>query len=425
MSVRQYIGARYVPLFADPIEWDSTRSYEPLTVVMNQGTSYVSKQSVPVGIEITNETYWLRWADYNAQLEEYIRQVQLYSERITTLENKFPINTIDIANSAITNAKLDNNSVDTSNVVDGAITNDKLDINSVNTSNVVDDAITNDKLANDSVDTSNIVDGAITNDKLANDVVTKSKIANNSINYDKIENDIIFGFQNFQGTVACPYGYIIIPKNKVQIGIVNNSGLQTYEMTSNVFEYMRKHNNFDIAHNCNFVGPRTINEMPLRLNGVDYNTTYPFDYGAFAFNSNTQEMAKYASGSYLANIPTSYDNVFMCSYQLVSNGVAIHNYQETDYYAPRLAFGWNDDNYFIIWAEGRQLGYPGLLLENMADIGVTLGAQELINFDGGGSVNVCVRDQFGNVAKINEFRDKTLPYPQLRNTSLCFGYKFI
>ena len=33
MAVTQYIGARYVPLFADPMHWDSTRTYEPLTVV--------------------------------------------------------------------------------------------------------------------------------------------------------------------------------------------------------------------------------------------------------------------------------------------------------------------------------------------------------------------------------------------------------
>ncbi len=91
MSVREYIGARYVPIFADPIQWDSTLSYEPLTVVMNLGTSYVSRQSVPSGIAIDNETYWLRWADYNAEIEEYIRQVQQYSRQSDTLNNALPI----------------------------------------------------------------------------------------------------------------------------------------------------------------------------------------------------------------------------------------------------------------------------------------------------------------------------------------------
>ena len=54
MAVTQYVGARYVPLFADPLEWDKTRAYEPLTIVYHNGNSYTSRQYVPVGIEITN-----------------------------------------------------------------------------------------------------------------------------------------------------------------------------------------------------------------------------------------------------------------------------------------------------------------------------------------------------------------------------------
>lgn len=29
---RKYVGARYVPLFSDPLEWSNTRTYEPLTI---------------------------------------------------------------------------------------------------------------------------------------------------------------------------------------------------------------------------------------------------------------------------------------------------------------------------------------------------------------------------------------------------------
>ena len=76
MAVREYIGARYVPLFADPVEWDNTRTYEPLTIVMYQGDSYTSKQSVPVGINILNETYWVPTGNYNAQTEAYRRETR-------------------------------------------------------------------------------------------------------------------------------------------------------------------------------------------------------------------------------------------------------------------------------------------------------------------------------------------------------------
>lgn len=76
MATAQYIGTRYVPVFADPVEWDSTRQYEPLTIVTHQGASYTSRQYVPAGIEITNESYWVLSADYNAQVEAYRKEVR-------------------------------------------------------------------------------------------------------------------------------------------------------------------------------------------------------------------------------------------------------------------------------------------------------------------------------------------------------------
>lgn len=74
--VRQYIGARYVPLFADPAEWNNTRAYEPLTIVIHQGNSYTSRQCVPIGIDITNTDYWALTGNYNAQVEAYRQEAQ-------------------------------------------------------------------------------------------------------------------------------------------------------------------------------------------------------------------------------------------------------------------------------------------------------------------------------------------------------------
>ena len=69
MSERKYIGARYVPLFADPLQWNNTRAYEPLTIVLNNGNSYTSRQYVPIGIDIANSDYWALSADYNAAIQ--------------------------------------------------------------------------------------------------------------------------------------------------------------------------------------------------------------------------------------------------------------------------------------------------------------------------------------------------------------------
>lgn len=82
MSVSQYIGARYVPLFADPLDWDSTKTYEPLTIVYHEGNSYTSRQFVPAGTLVTNEAYWALTGNYNAQIEQYRTEVAQYDKRI-------------------------------------------------------------------------------------------------------------------------------------------------------------------------------------------------------------------------------------------------------------------------------------------------------------------------------------------------------
>ena len=86
-GARQYVGARYVPLFADPLEWSSTQGYESLTVVLHEGNSYTSRQSVPVGIDIGNTAYWAETGNYNAQIEAYRQEVLAYDGRITANAN--------------------------------------------------------------------------------------------------------------------------------------------------------------------------------------------------------------------------------------------------------------------------------------------------------------------------------------------------
>lgn len=78
-----YVGARYVPKFADPIEWDIERGYESLTIVTYKGESYTSKCPVPPGIDIKNERYWALTGAYNAQVEEYKNQVKDLSQQVT------------------------------------------------------------------------------------------------------------------------------------------------------------------------------------------------------------------------------------------------------------------------------------------------------------------------------------------------------
>ena len=80
----QYIGSRYVPIFADPIEWDIHRSYESLTIVTHDGESYTSKCNVGPGIDITNERYWAKTGAYNAQVEQYKNEVKDLSSQVSS-----------------------------------------------------------------------------------------------------------------------------------------------------------------------------------------------------------------------------------------------------------------------------------------------------------------------------------------------------
>lgn len=87
MAVREYVGARYVPLFAEPAQWSDASTYEPLTIVMNKGNSYTSRQFVPLGIPLTDEAYWALTGNYNAQIEQYRQEVNAFDKRITAAQS--------------------------------------------------------------------------------------------------------------------------------------------------------------------------------------------------------------------------------------------------------------------------------------------------------------------------------------------------
>lgn len=90
-TTTQYIGERYVPIVADPVEWNANREYEHLTIVMYNGDSYISKQDVPKGAQITNTRYWLKTNNYNAQIDQAIRQASSAIQKADEALAKFPV----------------------------------------------------------------------------------------------------------------------------------------------------------------------------------------------------------------------------------------------------------------------------------------------------------------------------------------------
>lgn len=107
-----YKGHRYVPKLMG--QWSKLVIYEGLSIVQYQGNSFTSKKSVPVGIDLTNEEYWVVTGNYNAQIENYRQEVA--DNKLNTNKNAIEIlkNTKDIktTNDSI---KTTNDSIKTTN----------------------------------------------------------------------------------------------------------------------------------------------------------------------------------------------------------------------------------------------------------------------------------------------------------------------
>lgn len=80
MAIKKYIGARYAPQFMGA--WDKASEYAALSVVYTNEQSYVSRKSVPANTEITNTEFWIKSADWNAQVTQYNQNVERYEKEV-------------------------------------------------------------------------------------------------------------------------------------------------------------------------------------------------------------------------------------------------------------------------------------------------------------------------------------------------------
>lgn len=89
--MRQYIGARYVPIYyensLDPTstEWEPNVTYEPLTVVtLPNNHSYISKKTVPatIGTPAQNAAYWLDSGSEDAYIQELQDQIDALNVKV-------------------------------------------------------------------------------------------------------------------------------------------------------------------------------------------------------------------------------------------------------------------------------------------------------------------------------------------------------
>ena len=80
MAIKKYIGARYAPKFMGA--WDKSSEYAALCVVYANEQSYVSRKTVPANTEITNTEFWIKSADWNAQVTQYNQNVERYENEV-------------------------------------------------------------------------------------------------------------------------------------------------------------------------------------------------------------------------------------------------------------------------------------------------------------------------------------------------------
>lgn len=125
----QYIGARYVPIFGrkneNTIEWDNSKPYEPLTIVLYQGNSYTSRQYVPDGTDINNIDFWANTGNYNAQIEQYRQEVKTLASNVQTNTNDIITNTNNITTNTDCLTALNANTVDKATILYNNIINAK------------------------------------------------------------------------------------------------------------------------------------------------------------------------------------------------------------------------------------------------------------------------------------------------------------
>ena len=94
--------------------------------------------------------------------------------------------TADLADSSVTSAKIVDGTIATGDIADAAVTTAKVADSNVTTAKIADLNVTSGKLSTDSVLTSKIADGNVTTAKLADSGVTTAKIADSNVTTAKV-----------------------------------------------------------------------------------------------------------------------------------------------------------------------------------------------------------------------------------------------
>lgn len=403
MTTTTFKGARYIVKFADPIEWDSANAYEAIESVQYNGSTYISRQPVPAGVQLDNTDFWLLWADPNAQMEELRQAVQSYIDTVDDIQDEIgegfdSVNTIALAIADEISAR---------QAADNAI-QDQIGagFDDVNT---IAKAISDEETA-----------------RIAADNALQSEIEDSDI-------EIFTGAANESPNITADWLLVKMKRSAIELGICNNNDNYThpYEGTSNPLAWLNANPGYIFAHNCAFSGGETsasilANHYDMRYDGVNYpaTPTAPAKRPFIGFDSSNGNLKYFDASVALADVPATYDYVFTSSEIIIDNNMPITVAQiETGYDSTRSVIGWSDDYYWFFISEGRNMYNKGLTLVDIANLlYYKFNVPNAVNLDGGASCMLAMSN--GSTAeKINGYRLLHTTLGNERVTSLNMHYR--
>ena len=380
VGTRRYVGERYVPIFGrkgeESIQWDNSAPYEPLTIVLYQGNSYTSRQFVPIGVDITNQEFWALTGNYNALIELY------HNESISAFDT---VADMQAATNLLAGMTCHTNGLHASG--DGGAAYYKIGTSgdialygglraskvNISLSNEAIDEITNGDVPSSAgfVDETGLT-------RFWSNIKTYVGLSNQSISYDVV-------------TLGedCDTVVISIPKSNYRSFI--DVTMETIEQESSgrvsnaetVLDYALKRKPLIVSNICS--------STCMRFEGSFYGTDAPITIGTTGiFGQKTADSDVTVENPTANGTMADLSNWYTCNIQwpvVVKDGniisPSVGTYSTTN---PLPCYGYNDDYYFLMYPFGRSLKSSGVYWRDIATYAVSIGIEDLIIMDGGGSM---------------------------------------
>lgn len=137
------------------------------------------------GLSLANNTFSLNVDNSTVEINNDIARVKASGITDNELADS-AVTSAKMAGASVTAAKMANNAVTTAKITDGNVTEAKLASDAVSTAKIADANVTSAKLADDACSEAKILDGAVTSNKISASAVGESQIADSSVTTNKI-----------------------------------------------------------------------------------------------------------------------------------------------------------------------------------------------------------------------------------------------